>query len=110
MTEERGEIAACVTKVRPTAELAEEIADLLILLVGTGIAADHDLNRAFWHEMEAIMSGKSKMIAGRIPVSEFRGRIRRDRCREVLPKAGYIGPHKPKSIVGAASVRGSSSP
>jgi NTP pyrophosphatase (non-canonical NTP hydrolase) len=38
MAEELGEISACVTKGRGKDELAEELADLLILVIGTGIA------------------------------------------------------------------------
>ncbi len=72
MTEELGEISACVTKGKPVAELAEETADLLILLIGTAIAADFDLKQAFWDKMDKIMQRDSKMINGRIRVSEFR--------------------------------------
>lgn len=72
MTEELGEIAECVTKGKDTQELAEEVADLFILLIGTAIAADFDLKEAFWQKMEKIMRRESKMINGRIRVSEFR--------------------------------------
>jgi len=72
MTEELGEISACVTKGKDTEQLAEESADLLILLIGTAIAADFDLKRAFWKKMKKIESRQSRMIKGRIRVSEFR--------------------------------------
>lgn len=72
MAEELGEISACVTKGKSTEALAEECADLLILLVGTAIAQDFDLNQAFWDKMENLMQRKSKMVNGRIRVSEFR--------------------------------------
>jgi NTP pyrophosphatase (non-canonical NTP hydrolase) len=72
MTEELGEIAACVTKGKSTEALAEECADLLILLIGTAIARDFDLKAAFWDKMDTIMQRDSKMIDGRIRVSEFR--------------------------------------
>ncbi len=72
MTEELGEIAEAVTKGRDKAELAEEVADLYILLIGTAIAADFDLKQAFWDKMDKIMKRESKMINGRIRVSEFR--------------------------------------
>ncbi len=72
MAEELGEISACVTKGRPLGELAEECADLFILLLGTAIAADFDLADAFWHKMERLMQRESRMIDGRIRVSEFR--------------------------------------
>ncbi|MGB5439496.1 MAG: nucleoside triphosphate pyrophosphohydrolase family protein [Gammaproteobacteria bacterium] len=72
MTEELGEVSACVTKGKDTAQLAEECADLLILLIGTAIAADFDLKQAFWEKMEKIAARESRMINGRIRVSEFR--------------------------------------
>lgn len=71
MTEELGEMSACVTKGRRE-ELAEETADLLILLLGTAIAADFDLNQAFWNKMDKLMQRQSRMVDGRIRVSEFR--------------------------------------
>ena len=72
MSEELGEIAACVTKGKDKAKLAEEVADLFILLIGTAISADFDLREAFWAKMEKIMQRESKMVNGRIRVSEFR--------------------------------------
>jgi len=72
MTEELGEVSACVTKGKDTAQLAEECADLYILLIGTAIAAGFDLKQAFWDKMEKIESRESRMINGRIRVSEFR--------------------------------------
>ncbi len=72
MSEELGEIAEAVTKGKDRQQLAEEVADLFILLIGTGIAADFDLKQAFWDKMDKIMQRESKMINGRIRVSEFR--------------------------------------
>jgi len=72
MTEELGEIAEAITKGKPVEDLAEESADLLILLIGTAISGGFDLNKAFWEKMEKIQKRKSKMINGRIRVSEFR--------------------------------------
>ena len=72
MAEELGEISSCVTKGKSKEALAEESADLLILLLGTAIAADFDLNQAFWDKMDKIMQRESKMIDGRIRVSEFK--------------------------------------
>ena len=77
MAEELGEISACVTKGKQKNELAEECADLLILLMGTAISADFDLNQAFWDKMEKLEGRKSRMIDGRVRVSEFRGEIGR---------------------------------
>ena len=72
MAEELGEISSCVTKGKSKHLLAEEVADLLILLLGTGIAADFDLNQAFWEKMDKLMKRESRMVNGRIRVSEFR--------------------------------------
>ena len=69
MTEELGEISEAVTKGKGTEALAEECADLLILLLGNAIAADFDLNAAFWKKMDKILQRQSKMIDGRIRVS-----------------------------------------
>jgi len=46
---------------------------LLILLMGTDIAAGFDLNEAFWNKMDKLMQRKARMVNGRIRVSEFRG-------------------------------------
>ncbi len=72
MAEELGEISACVTKGKSVESLSEEVADLFILLVGTAIAADFDLKEAFWKKMEKLMQRESRMVNGRIRVSEFR--------------------------------------
>ena len=72
MTEELGEISACVTKGKSTERLAEECADLLILLIGTAISADFDLREAFWNKMRKLDDRGAKIIDGRIRVSEFR--------------------------------------
>ena len=72
MAEELGEISECVTKGKPVTELAEETADLMILLMGTAIAANFDLKQAFWDKMQMLMKRESRMIDGRIRVSEFR--------------------------------------
>lgn len=72
MAEELGEISSCVTKGKSNAMLAEEVADLFILLMGTAIAADFDLNAAFWDKMDKLMQRESRMVNGRIRVSEFR--------------------------------------
>ncbi len=69
MAEELGEISACVTKGKPVAELSEECADLMILLMGTAIAAEFDLRSAFWEKMDTLMGRPAKMVDGRIRVS-----------------------------------------
>ena len=72
MAEELGEISSCITKGKSRENLAEEVADLFILLVGTAIAADFDLREAFWKKMDTLMRRDSRMVNGRIRVSEFR--------------------------------------
>ena len=71
MAEELGEISACITKGKTEEALAEECADLLILLIGTAISANLDLSEAFWQKMEKIEQRPSRMIDGRIRVSDF---------------------------------------
>ena len=73
MAEELGEISAAVTKGKPKEEVAEECADLFILLMGTAVSADFDLHGAFWTKMDRLLQRSSRMIEGRIRVSEFRG-------------------------------------
>jgi len=72
MAEELGEISSCITKGKGKENLAEEVADLFILLVGTAIAADFDLCEAFWKKIDKLMQRESRMVNGRIRVSEFR--------------------------------------
>lgn len=72
MAEELGEISSCVTKGKSKHLLSEEVADLLILVMGTGIAAEFDLKQAFWDKMGKLMDRESRMVNGRIRVSEFR--------------------------------------
>lgn len=72
MAEELGEISACVTKGKGREALAEECADLMILVIGTAIAADFDLEEAFWAKMEKLSRREARIIDGRIRVSEFR--------------------------------------
>ncbi|MES9854539.1 MAG: nucleoside triphosphate pyrophosphohydrolase family protein [Candidatus Thiodiazotropha sp. L084R] len=72
MAEELGEISSCVTKGKSKQALAEEVADLLILVMGTAIAQNFDLNQAFWDKMEKLDKRESRMVNGRIRVSEFR--------------------------------------
>ena len=72
MAEELGEMGACITKGKSTEKLAEETADLFILLIGTAISGGFDLKEAFWQKMDKIMQRESRMVNGRVRVSEFR--------------------------------------
>ncbi len=71
MCEELGEISAAVTKGKGKDRLAEECADLLILLMGTSIASDFDLNDAFWKKMSVILKRQGKFVDGTLRVSAF---------------------------------------
>ena len=71
MCEELGEISAAVTKGKGKDRLAEECADLLILLMGTSVASDFDLNEAFWKKMSIILQRKGKVVDGTLRVSDF---------------------------------------
>ncbi len=72
MAEELGEISSCVTNKQSKHLLSAEVADLLILVLGTALAQDFDLNAAFWHKMEKLDNRSARMIDGRIRVLEFR--------------------------------------
>ncbi|MCB9763249.1 MAG: nucleoside triphosphate pyrophosphohydrolase family protein [Alphaproteobacteria bacterium] len=72
MAEELGEVSACVTKGKGREALAEECADLFILLLGTAISADFDLREAFWDKMDELMDRQARTIDGRVRVSRFR--------------------------------------
>ncbi len=69
MVEELGEISAVVTKGHDSEQLAEEVADLFILVLGTAISADFDLRDAFWQKMDRLMQRDSRIVNGRIRVS-----------------------------------------
>ncbi len=72
MAEELGEIAECVTKGKDKDKLAEEVADLFILVLGTAIAQDFDLKQAFWDKMKKLETRQGRLVNGRIRVSEFK--------------------------------------
>lgn len=72
MSEELGELSACVTKGKSKEQLAEECADLFILIIGTAIAADFDLKQAFWDKLKKIATREARIINGRVRVSDFR--------------------------------------
>ena len=71
MTEELGEIAECVTKGKSREDLAEECADLLILLMGNAIAADFDLGEAFWRKMSVLKGRGERIVDGRVRVTAY---------------------------------------
>ena len=71
--EELGELAAAITKGKPIEECAEEMADILILLMGHSLAMEVDLKAAFETKYKRIMERTA--ITGRlgIRVTEYKG-------------------------------------
>ena len=53
--EELGELSASITKGKPKEEAAEELADLLILILGHSLAMSVDLEDEFHKKMDKIM-------------------------------------------------------
>ena len=70
--EELGELAECFTKGKPDEDKAEELADLLILIIGHSIAMDVDLEKAFDKKMDEIMKRPAIMGALGIRVTEYK--------------------------------------
>ena len=72
--EELGELSAAITKGKPLDECAEEMADILILLMGHSIAMKVDLKSAFEKKYHRIMQRKA--LTGRlgIRVTEYTGK------------------------------------
>jgi len=70
--EELGELSAAITKGKPIEECAEEMADILILLMGHSIAMEIDLKSAFEKKYQRIM--KREALTGRlgIRVTEYK--------------------------------------
>ena len=64
--EELGELSAAITKGKPIEECAEEMADILILLMGHSIAMEIDLKSAFENKYQRIM--KREALTGRLGV------------------------------------------
>jgi len=71
--EELGELSAAITKGKPLEECAEEMADILILLMGHSIAMEIDLKSAFEKKYQRIM--KREALTGRlgVRVTEYKG-------------------------------------
>ncbi|HAN10804.1 MAG TPA: pyrophosphatase [Clostridiales bacterium] len=71
MMEELGEVCQCITKNK--GDIAEEHADLLILLLGNCITMDIDLTEAFWSKFEKIMNRPIKKVGEHTRVSDWNG-------------------------------------
>lgn len=70
--EELGELAAAVTKGKPLEECAEEMADVLILLMGHSLAMEVDLKAAFEKKYSRIMQRKALQGRLGVRVTEYR--------------------------------------
>ena len=64
--EELGELSAAITKGKPLEECAEEMADIMILLMGHSIAMEIDLKSAFEKKYARIMQREA--LTGRLGV------------------------------------------
>ena len=69
--EELGELSAAITKGMPKNQISEELADLLILLLGHSIAMDIDLEGEFHKKMDKIMLRESKIGGLGVRVTEY---------------------------------------
>ena len=71
--EELGEFAAAITKGKPDEEAAEELADLMILILGHSLAMKIDLESEFHKKMDKIMTRKARRGRLGIRVTEYTG-------------------------------------
>jgi NTP pyrophosphatase (non-canonical NTP hydrolase) len=69
LMEELGEISQCITKDK--GNLAEEHADLLILMLGNCITMDIDIVSEVWKKLEKINQRTGKQVAGQTRVSDW---------------------------------------
>jgi len=69
--EELGEFAAAITKGKPDEEAAEELADLLILILGHSLAMKIDLESEFHRKMDRIMQREARRGKLGIRVTEY---------------------------------------
>ena len=69
--EELGELSAAITKGKPDEEAAEELADLLILLLGHSLAMEVDLEEEFHKKMDKVMTRKAKKGKLGIRVTDY---------------------------------------
>ena len=70
--EELGELAAAVAKGKPVEECAEEMADILILLMGHSLAMEIDLKAAFEKKYARIMQREALQGRLGVRVTEYR--------------------------------------
>jgi NTP pyrophosphatase (non-canonical NTP hydrolase) len=71
--EELGELSAAVTKGKPIEECAEEMADIMLLLMGHSLAMKINLKAAFETKYERIMQRPARQGRLGIRVTEYTG-------------------------------------
>jgi NTP pyrophosphatase (non-canonical NTP hydrolase) len=69
--EELGEFAAAITKGKPDQEAAEELADLLILILGHSLALEIDLFDEFNKKIERVMQRQVRHTKLGIRVTDY---------------------------------------
>ena len=69
--EELGEFSAAITKGKPVEEAAEELADLLILILGHSLAMSVDLEAEFHRKMDRVMLRKARKGDLGIRITEY---------------------------------------
>lgn len=69
--EELGELSAAITKGKSDEEAAEELADLLILLLGHSLAMEVDLEEEFHKKMDKVMTRKARKGKLGIRVTDY---------------------------------------
>ena len=69
--EELGEFAAAITKGKPVQEAAEELADLLILILGHSLALEIDLFDEFNKKIERVMQRQVRHTKLGIRVTDY---------------------------------------
>ena len=69
--EELGEFAAAITKGKPLEDCAEEMADVLLLMMGHAIAMEVDLKAAFEKKYATIMQRPSRQGRLGLRVTEY---------------------------------------
>ena len=69
--EELGELSAAITKGKPEEEASEELADLLILILGHSLAMEVDLEREFHKKMDKVMTRKARTGKLGIRVTDY---------------------------------------
>ena len=75
--EELGEFSAAITKGKPVSDAAEELADLLILILGHSLALQVDLESEFHSKMDRIMQRSARRGNLGIRVTEYDENIRK---------------------------------